>query len=331
MLATPKNLERRSEFYHQIGTMTEAGLSLVQALQSLNRSRSLRGFGQPVVRLLDRLEGGDTFAEAAAKERGWLAPFDLALFQAGERSGRLDVCFKTLAEFYRQRAAATREVIRQLIYPALVVHVAILLAPFPDLFLKGDLGLYLSRVGIFLIPFYVIVGAFVYLAQGSHGKRVRGLLETVFGWIPLLGAARRSLALSRFCLALQALLNSGTDMGRAWTLSAEASGSTKLQGAVAPFEEAIAGGHSPGELLNEVRVFPDLFVGLYQSGESSGRLDENIQRLQTHYQEEGTRKLQLFASWLPRLIYLGIVFVIGYRIVSFWSGFYQGVVDEVDF
>lgn len=328
MIATPRQMERRAEFYHQVGMMTEAGLSLVQSLQSLNRAKVFRSLARQISQLIDRLEQGTTFAESAAGIRGWLPAFDLALLDSGERSGRLDVCFRLLSEFYRQRAQATREVIRQLIYPALVVHVAVFslaVANAPQQILSGEIGAYLWSVGSVLLPIYLLGLAAVYIAQGSHGFAVRSLLEKVFGFVPLLGKARRCLSLSRLCLALEALLSAGTPMARAWTLAADASGSPRIQKAVQPFESAVEGGQTPGELLNHLRCFPDMFVSLYQSGEVSGRLDENLERLRIHYQEEGFCKLRLFAVWLPRMIYFFVLAVAAYFIVQFWVRYYEGI------
>ena len=331
MIDTPKKLERRAEFYHQLGTLTEAGLSLLQGLESLNRSARSRYYGQPIHRLIDQVEGGATFAEAAAGIRGWLPAFDLALIDSGERSGRLDVCFRLLAEFYRQRAQAVSEVIRHMIYPLLVVHAAILLAPFPQLFLTGDVGSYLRAIASVLIPIYSIILVMVFLGQGRHGYRLRSLLEWAFGWVPLLGPGRKSLALSRFCLALEALLAAGTNVSKAWSLAADASGSPRLQRVVGPFIAKIEGGQTPGELLDDARFFPDVFVSLYSSGETSGRIDENLERLRVHYQDEGFLKLRQFATWLPRLIYFGIVAYIAYTILSFYGNYYDSVLDSVDF
>lgn len=334
MIATPRRMERQAEFYHQVGMMTEAGLSLVQSLQSLNRAKVFRSLALHISRLMDRLEQGATFSESAAGIRGWLPSFDLALLDSGERSGRLDVCFRLLSEFYRQRAEAAREVIRQLIYPALVIHVAVFalaIANEPQRILIGEIGAYLGSVGLALLPIYLAGFAVFYLAQGSHGFAVRSLLEKVFGLVPLLGEARQSLSLSRLCLALEALLSAGTPMSRAWALAANASGSPRIQKAVRPFESAIEGGRTPGELLTHLRGFPDMFVSLYQSGEVSGRLDENLERLRIHYQEEGFRKLRLFAVWLPRMIYFFVLAVAAYFIIWFWVGYYEGILNQSEF
>ena len=327
-------MERRAEFYHQVGMMTEAGLSLVQSLESLNRAKVFRSLARQISQLMDRLEQGSTFTESAAGIRGWLPAFDLALLDSGERSGRLDVCFRLLSEFYRQRAQATREVIRQLIYPALVVHVAVFawaVVDAPQRILRGEIGAYLWAVGSALLPIYLLGLAVFYIAQGSHGFAVRALLEKFFGFVPLLGKARRCLSLSRLCLALEALLSAGTPMARSWTLAANASGSPRIQKAVRPFESAIEGGRTPGELLNHFRCFPDMFVSLYQSGEVSGRLDENLERLRVHYQEEGFRKLKLFAVWLPRMLYFFVLSVAAYLIIRFWVGYYEGVLNQTEF
>ncbi len=331
MIVTPRQLERQSEFYHQLGTLIEAGLSLVQSLESFNRSKRSRVFRQPVTQLLDALEGGATFAEAASGIRGWLPAFDLALLDSGERSGRLDVCFRVLADFYKQRAQAAREVINQLIYPLLLLHAGVLLAPFPDLFLTGDVAVYLSRVGAVLIPLYLVIGGLAYLAQGRHGRVIQSLLERLFGMVPLLGAGRKSLALSRFCLALEALLAAGTNMSKAWSLAAAASGSPRIQREVEPYSALMEGGRTPGELLEDSRWFPDAFVSLYATGEKGGRLDENLGRMRTHYQDEGFNKLRQFASWLPKLIYFGILIYFAYKILSFYSGYYNSVLDSTDF
>lgn len=327
-------MERQAEFYHQVGMMTEAGLSLGQSLESLNRAKVFRSLARQISQLMDRLEQGSTFAESASSIRGWLPSFDLALLDSGERSGRLDVCFRLLSEFYRQRAQAAREVIRQLIYPALVVHVAVFslaVANAPQRILSGEIGAYLWAVGSALLPIYLLGLAVFYIAQGSHGFAVRTLLEKVFGFVPLLGVARRCLSLSRFCLALEALLSAGTPMARSWTLAADASGSPRIQKAVRPFESAIEGGRTPGELLSHFRCFPDMFASLYQSGEVSGRLDENLERLRIHYQEEGYRKLRLFAVWLPRMIYFSVLAFAAYFILRFWGIYYEGILNQTEF
>ena len=66
--------------------------------------------------LLDGLAKGATLAESL-QPLDWLPAFDLALIGAGEQSGRLDACFRMLADYYNDRARVIKQVISQLIYP----------------------------------------------------------------------------------------------------------------------------------------------------------------------------------------------------------------------
>ncbi len=75
-------------------------------------------------------------------------------------------------------------------------------------------------------------------------------------------------------------------------------------------------------MVRRASEFPEMFKNLYHSGEVSGKLDENLKRLHQYYQEEGTRKIHAVAQWVPRIIYLIIALFIGYRIISFYAGYF---------
>src|SRR2546428_11875743 len=101
---TPSQFSRRAEFYHQLDQMTGAGLGIVRALEQLQRNPPARSYRQPLKLLLQQLAGGFSLAEAAQRVGGWLPQFDIALLRAGEHSGRLDACFRLLANYYQDRA-----------------------------------------------------------------------------------------------------------------------------------------------------------------------------------------------------------------------------------
>src|ERR1041385_5536759 len=97
---TPGQFARRAEFYHQLGALTGAGLGLIRALETLKRSPPSRSYRKPIGRLLEQLAQGYTLTEALQRAGGWLPGFDIALLQAGEQSGRMEVCFNLLANYY---------------------------------------------------------------------------------------------------------------------------------------------------------------------------------------------------------------------------------------
>ena len=329
-IVTPGQLSRQAELYHQLGALLSAGMTLIQALEQLRNSPPSRAQTRPLQSLINDLQQGMTFGEAVARLPGWLPSFDVALLAAGEQSGRLDASFRLLAGYYGDRARLARQVISDLAYPVFLVHFAILLAGLPQLVISGGVGRYLQGVLGPLLPAWLLVLFFLLACQGRRGLFWRTLVERVLGAVPVLGKARRHLALARLAVALEALMNAGVSVLQAWPLATAASGSPALQKVVQRWPSHLQAGETPGDLMKQSPEFPEMFANLYATGERGGSIDATLKRLQLYYQDEGTRKLQALAQWIPRAIYLVIVVVLGYQIVNFWTGYFGGVPDRVD-
>jgi type II secretory pathway component PulF len=326
IIVTPKQLTLRAELYHQLGSMLEAGLTLHKAIDTLSRNPPARSFRAPLEQLRAHLQHGETFTRSLKLIGGWVPSFDIALLEAGENSGRLDVCFKQLSGYYEERAELLREVMTSLAYPLFILHFAIFIGPFPKFFMSGNLFEYLAQTIGTLAPLYGAVALVIFACQGRHGEMWRGLIEKMVGFIPILGTARRSLALGRLAAALEALINAGLSIINAWELAATASGSPALRRAVLLWRPGLErGGKTPSEQVSVCEEFPELFANLYHSGEISGKLDETLRRLHSLYQEEGSRKLKLVAKWFPILAYLAIMLKIAYQVVTFYVGYFDQI------
>ncbi len=325
LIVTPGRLSKLSEFYHQLSSMMAAGLTLVQTLEQIHRSPPAAFLRRPVRHLLDGLQQGLDLSDALATLPDWLPSFDVALIAAGEKSGRLDAVFRILSDYYQAKAQLARQILGYLAYPLFTLHGAVFIIPFADAFLTGNWGGYLGQTVGLLIPAYVLVFLLIYACQGRRGEFWRSLVEKVLHPVPILGKARRQLAVSRLATALEALLNAGVPIFQAWEMAAAASGSPALRRAVAGWESRLQGGDSPGDLLPQTPVFPDMFANLYHTGEISGTLDDTLRRLRQYYNDEATRRIQALATWVPRLIYFAIVIVIAIHIIGFWSGYFDAI------
>ncbi len=327
LIVTPGRLSQFSEFYHQLGTMLSAGVGLTTALEHQLRAPPARSFRKPIQSLLDDLARGATFTESLCRLKGWLPAFDLALIAAGEQSGRLDVCSKLLSAYYRERSQMARRMMSDLAYPLFLLHAAVFIFPFAQFFLSGNLLVYLVQTVGMLLPLYVGVFLLILACQGRHGEKWRSVVEQVLAPVPILGAARRGLALARLAAALESLINAGVSIIDGWGLAAAASGSPALNRVVQAWKPRLAAGETPGELVAQCPLFPNLFASLYQTGEISGSLDDALKRLHTLFQEESSRKLRSLAEWTPRLVYMGILLMVAYRVVLFWTGYFGQLKD----
>ncbi len=330
LIITPGQLERRAELYHQLGILLSAGMTIHAGLTHIKLHPPSRALQPVIATWLEHLSEGCTVSDAVGRMGRWMPSFDLALIQAGEQSGRLDACFKLLALYYQERAQMAKQVISDLLYPMFVFHFAIVLFPFISFVQTGNLFMFLVKIFGVLVPLYGAVFFLVFACQGRHGEGWRAALERILRPIPLLGTARQNLALARLSTALEALLNAAVPIIGAWELAATASGSPALRRVVLSWKVPLEQGSTPSELVSESEEFPDVFQNLYHTGEVSGTLDDSLKRLHNLYQEEGTRKMRLFAQWTPRLIFLGIAVYIGYRIISFYLGYFQQLNNVMD-
>jgi type II secretory pathway component PulF len=334
LIISPRQFVQRAELYHQLNQLTSAGVPIIRALEQIERRPPAYAYHKPLQRLLNEITQGATLA-GSLRRLDWLPEFDMALIGAGEQSGRLDTCFRLLADYYNDRARVTRQVISQLIYPIGLVHMAVfvfaIVVPFAASGFNASLLLLFARAALILSPLYVTVALMIYVMQSKHGENWRAWIEDFLRLVPILGKARRDLALSRLAAALEALISAGVNIFEAWDMAAAASGSPALRRAVAAWKPQVVAGQMPSEAVHLCPLFPETFANLYASGEVSGKLDETLRHLSQLYSEDGTRKLNTFTTLVPRIVYLLVALLIGYKYIRFMTGYYNHVLDITNF
>jgi type II secretory pathway component PulF len=320
LIITPKQLNQRAELYHQLGIMTTAGLSIHKALEHLQKNPPSLDLRAPVSKWLEGLTQGHTVSQALRMIGNWIPSFDVALIDASERSGRLDVCFKLLAVYYRERAQMLRQMISDMAYPAFIFHFAVLIFSFVDYIKPGGTFHHFIWTMVFiLVPIYAVVFFIIYACQGRHGESWRSVMESICDRIPLLRTARQDLALARLSMALESLLNAGVPIVTAWELAATASSSPALDRTVQSWKVPLQEGASPSELVSKSDRFPQLFANMYHTGEVSGTTDQTLARLQMLYQTEGTTRMKSLSQWTAKALHLAVLLIVAWKIVSSYA------------
>ena len=327
-ITTPGRLKQQGSFYHQLASMTRAGLPIVQALETARRSPPNATLGRMAGRVSELIAQGSSFTEAMRSFGRELPEFDVALLEAGETSGRLAECFQLLGDFYTERGRLASQVISALLYPAFLFHFAILIFPvtlLTELVWQGNASNFLINKIQILLPTYALVWFFLWSMQARRGRGWRNMVERLLNSIPLISTTRRELALARLCAALEALINAGVTIIEAWDIAARASGSQTIERAVAEAKPRLLQGETPADAISQQRVYPELFKGSYRTGEISGQLDDTLRRLYRHYMESATQGLERITTWAPKLIYIGVMLAVAFQIIKFWTGYFDQI------
>jgi len=340
--------------FDQLGASIAAGIPLMTALEMAGRNPSSGISPKVIQELTHHLREGHTFTDAMqllsgqkrvpgipysrARKQFWLAEFDMAMLSTGEETGRLDASFKLLARYYTSRAKIIRDTISSLFITVITLHVFLMVFPLGYLigFAQGIMNNQNAQCLPFIIEKIVVFGGIyglvwflIFACQGNRGEGWRAMVESFFNLIPMLRTAVKYLAVARLSMALDALMNAGVPVIRAWEMAAAASGSAVLKHQVLKWLPQLETGTTPAEMVAQISYFPEMFTHLYNTGEMSGKLDETLQRLHSYFEEEGFHKLQAFSRVLNFVIYLCVAITIAIFVISFWTQYYGAAMNGV--
>lgn len=316
----------KKSLYHSLGQLVRSGVTFPAALDRLTPAS--RGRLRQLLTALNRqIAGGLSVGEAFATQRPAITELEAGIVSAVERAGRLDRGLEQLSAYFGALETARAGVMRRVAYPVFLLHFGILALGLPTLFAKGLPG-YLEETGM---PLGLLYGGALLLAvvipvireAGASVATLDGLLRA----LPVLGPMRRDFAVARFCATYEMQLGAGVNVMDGLAAGARASRSALIASAVKNALPEIRGGERVGPLLALSGAFPEPMIRAFCVGEDTGHLDEELDRLATEYQASAITRLEVFAEWLPKVIYLVACLYIGYRIVAWYRGYLQNVMD----
>ena len=300
--------------------MLGAGVSLERALQSLEQSAPDRRLRAVSAAVRERIRAGGDLTEAFDDHPAVFPVLHRELLRVGERTGTVDATLRQLAEMMEQLAAIRKEVIVQLIYPALLLHMAMLVTPLPALVFTGDFAAYGRSILGGLLFLYMAAGMIWWIArQISRDSATLAAADRLVLALPVIGKIHRDFSLARLFSTLKALLNAGVGILEAMPRAGAASGSARLAVAARESVPALKRGDSLVTVMAD--ALPPDALGMLATGQASGRLDDMLDHLERHFLDESRRRLRALAEWLPKFIYVGVVLWVGWQILQMGLGY----------
>lgn len=316
----------------QLATLLGAGLTLERALTAL-----IEATEEPVTREIlggvkTEVTGGLSLSAALGSYGKNFPDFYLALVRGGEESGALPIVLQHLSEYLDTRQALKQKTSLALLYPALVMIIAIIIVAglliyvvpqVVQVFQQSRQSLpFLTRALIGLSdflrvgwPYLVIliaagsVAAHLALRREIPKRRWHAFLLRV----PWLGPLILSGNTARFASTLSILLAGGVPLLKALDSGARVMSNIVLRNAIEDTIGRVREGISLSRALRETRVFPPLLIHLAASGEMSGKLEQMLERAAQLEAQALERRLATFLTLLEPLIILvmgGVVLVI---------------------
>src|SRR5918996_939083 len=112
-------------FTRQLSTLQDAGLPILRSLQILETQQKPGLLKAIIGGVADEVEGGGTLSDAMAKYPKAFDKLYVNMINAGEAGGVLDLILARLADFMEKAAKLKKKVIGAMIYPAVVITIAV--------------------------------------------------------------------------------------------------------------------------------------------------------------------------------------------------------------
>jgi type IV pilus assembly protein PilC len=315
-------------FNQELATLLKAGMPLVQSLDLLRRRVASPTFRGVLDDVHEKVRSGSALSDAFAAHGSLFPSVYTASLLAGERSGSLDTVLRRFVEYTKIIATVRRRTISALVYPAVLISLALILVAiivlkvvpaFADFYesFHAELPLVtriiLSVSSIIRGQFLLIVLALaVSIAAGvawirQEGQRAR--FDRLILRVPVLGDLASKFATSQMARTLATLLGGGLPLVNALDIAARSMSNQFMARQLEIVGSRVREGESFAAALERRGIFPDVAVKMAEVGESTGALQEMLNTVADFFDEEIATKTERFVTLIEPtlLVMMGIV------------------------
>ncbi|MCU0895686.1 MAG: type II secretion system F family protein [Rhodospirillales bacterium] len=319
----------------ETATLLRAGLPVDQSLDVLVRFAEKPSVREILKRVVDRVRGGTSLAEAMAAQGDTFDRFCIGMVRAGEAGGALDLALTRTADFMERSQKARQNFKSALLYPAILlisavisiaIMVTVVIPNFQQIFADAGYELPLpTRIvlatgtlaqGFWWLPVAILAIVAAAIASRRRTPEGRIALDRRLLRLPLLGDLLTKAEVARFGFTLGMLIANGVPLVAALSVAREALDHPAIAAAVGNVETQVKEGKPFAAPLAETGMFPTLATHLVRIGEESGKLEEMLFRIADIYDGEVQRATQRLLTLLVPVLTVVMAVLIGGIIIS---------------
>lgn len=322
------SLDDKMTFFQQFGSLLASGTPMLRALKIAAEQNQSTQLQERMEEVAQRVASGSPLHTSITDAAGEMFPQHwVAMIATGEATGKLDEVLCDLNRQIREAADTRSKFVGAMIYPCVLIFVAILVIvvmlwfvvpTFGDMF--KEMGAKLPDITVFVLDasdLLAAYGVYVFSVIGVGGYLLRRWLKTEVGQrhaisimvaIPVIGDLVIQASMYRFASNLALLLRSGVPMLETMDTVADVfRGQPPYRDAIEHAKNRMAAGRALADGLEESGLFTSMMINAVRVGEESAQLGPVMEELAPYYRE----KTQAFMSRVTKLAEPGIIMVMG--------------------
>ncbi|MBL7661568.1 type II secretion system F family protein [bacterium] len=324
-------------FTRQFATMIDAGLPLVQGLDSLGKQHENPLMKKILLDIRDFVQEGGSLADGMRRHPKAFDELFTNMVAAGETGGILDIILERLAEYLEKADKLRRSVKSAMIYPAVVVAAAGVVTsvlmifviptfaevfadfggtlPAPTRFVIALSNLFVNNIPAIFGSLFLFLFMFKRFAKSDRGKEV---LHPIYLKLPVFGELIRKVAVARFTRTLGTMISSGVPILSGLQICARTAGHKVVEKEIMNVRLAISEGRPMAEPLASSKIFPAMTVQMITVGEQTGALDAMLKKIADFYEDEVDNAVAALKQLIEPIMILVLGTLVGGLVIAMY-------------
>ena len=323
----------------ELAVLLRAGLPLDRALKVLIDMAVQPQMQFLLNDLLKAVKGGKALSIAMQSHEKIFGSFYISMVRSGEASGQLSEVLDRLVEYLENAKANRDSVVSALIYPAILLVVAVLsivlmlgfvVPQFESLF--EDMGEALPLLTQMVLSgadfikswgwllLIVIIGGGIVFRNWSSTDQGRTALDKRMLGLPLAGGIVFEFEVSKFARTTGTLLGNGVSLLKAISIAIDTVDNRVIRDALQVLPPAVKGGQRMSIALEESKMFTPMVIQMIRVGEESGSLDKMLLELAKVFDDHVQSGVKRGLALLEPILILTMGFIIAVIIIAILMG-----------
>ena len=310
-------------FTRQLATLVGASLPIEAALAAVAEQADKQHVKGLIMAIRSKVLEGYSLAVSLGDHTGSFDSLYRATVSAGEQSGFLNKVLENLADYEERQFAATRNVEMAMIYPAVLLLMAVLIISGLMVYIVPDMVNVITDTGQQL-PWFTTVLIVMTGFMANYWwllLMLAGILVALTRWLlsqpairlrwdrlkfdmPLVQRITRSANAARYTNTLSILTRSGVPLVEAMHIASGVVANHWLQRALTEATQRVSEGISLHMSLAKVGQMPPMLLHMVAAGEQSGTLDTMLGRVADFQQSEVERVVSTMVKLFEPLMLL---------------------------
>jgi type IV pilus assembly protein PilC len=325
-------------YTRQLATMVSSGMTILRALTVLETQTKSKLLAETTAAVRHDVEAGLLLSAALERHPKVFGQLYVAMVKAGEMGGVLEESLLRTADQLEKDAALKRQVRAAMIYPIVIITVAVvvllalvafLIPVFESVFkqFNGKLPALtavmvgfshiLTKQGYLLFIFVAaVIGTFVWIKRSDWG---RPKFDAFKLRVPMkIGDVVQKVALARWARTLSALTTAGVPIMQAIEITGKTAGNAVIERSMEAVIASVKAGGTIAAPLRDAPVFPAMVSSMIGVGEETGALDTMLSKLADFYEDEVAAAVKALTSILEPVMIIFVGGMVGLIVVSMY-------------